>query len=173
MAGADYMAASPQNRARLQISILGHWLPLSEEVMVFRALWQHTGTVVNHQALFCHIDWSTGHTPAERSLLSSLLDAISPEAELVGCPGASFNLVQLLDNSPRSRHGFQWPTTFDEIAIKKLMHKESQSVFGRIHFFSVFQYLVNSLVGSGQMEWTLSTPNLSKLVFLFFQSTYI
>ena len=59
MSGADHMASSPQNRARIQFSILGHYLPLSGDISVLRTLWQHTGTVVNHQALFADIDWST------------------------------------------------------------------------------------------------------------------
>ena len=49
MSGADHMASSPQNRARIQISILGHYLPLSGDISVLRTLWQHTGTVVYHQ----------------------------------------------------------------------------------------------------------------------------
>ena len=59
MAGADHIAASRQNRNRLQISILGHYLPLSGDNAVLRKLWQYIGTIVNHQALFCDIDWST------------------------------------------------------------------------------------------------------------------
>ena len=59
MSGSDYMVSSPHNRARLQISILGHYLPLSGDIKVLRTLWQHTGTVVNHQSLFADIDWST------------------------------------------------------------------------------------------------------------------
>ena len=56
MSGSDYMVSSPHNRAALQISILGHYLPLSCDIMVLRTLWQHTGTVVNHQSLFADID---------------------------------------------------------------------------------------------------------------------
>ena len=59
MSGSDYMVSSPHNRARLQISILGHYLPLSGDIKVLRTLWQHTGTVVNHQSLFADIAWST------------------------------------------------------------------------------------------------------------------
>ena len=59
MSGVDHMASSPQNRACIQIQILGHYLPLSGDISVLRTIWQHTGTVVNHQALFADIDWST------------------------------------------------------------------------------------------------------------------
>ena len=59
MAGADYMAPSPQNRAKIQISVLGRFLPLSGDIQVLRSLWQQVGAAVNHQAIFSDIDWST------------------------------------------------------------------------------------------------------------------
>ena len=68
MAGRDYMTSSPQNRARIQISVLGHFLPLSGDIQVLRALWQQIGTAVNHQAIFSDIDWGTA-----RLSVSSLL----------------------------------------------------------------------------------------------------
>ena len=104
-----------------------------------------------------------GQTPAELQLVASLLAAISTEADLVCSSGASYNLVQMLDLAAFSRHGVQRPTLFDDIAIKKLMHKDSYSVFGRIDFFSVLQYLVICLSSSLQMEWTLFTPELAKV----------
>ena len=103
-----------------------------------------------------------GQTSAEVNHVTTLLAAISTEADLVCCSGATHGLVQLLDRSPLTRHGVQRPTIFDEIAIKKLMHKDSYSVFGRIDFFSVLQYLVVCLSGSLEMEWTLFTPELTK-----------
>ena len=45
------------------------------------------------------------------------------------------------------------------------MHKDSYSVFGRIDFFSVLQCLVICLSGTLQMEWTLFTPELTKVRF--------
>ena len=104
-----------------------------------------------------------GQTSAELQLVATLLAAISTEADLVCCFGATHNLVQLLDRAPFSRHGVQRPTLFNEITIKKLMHKDSYSVFGRIDFFSVLQYLVICLSGTLQMEWTLFTPELTKV----------
>ena len=68
MAGRDYMTSSPQNRARIHISVLGHFLPLSGDIQVLRALWQQIGTAVNHQAIFNDIDWGTA-----RLSVSSLL----------------------------------------------------------------------------------------------------
>ena len=59
MAGSNYMSSSPQNLAKIQISILGHFLPLSGDIHVLRTLCQQIGVVVNHQALFSDVDWST------------------------------------------------------------------------------------------------------------------
>ena len=106
---------------------------------------------------------TTGQTSAEIRLVATLLAGISCEAELVCCSGATHGLVQLLDRMSFSRHGVQRPTLFDEIAIKKLMHKDNYSVFGSIDFFSVLQYLVVCLSGTLQMEWTLFTPELTKV----------
>ena len=113
---------------------------------------------------------TTGQTSAEIRLVATLLAGISCEAELVCCSGATHGLVQLLDRTTFRRHGVQRPTLFDEIAIKKLMHKDSYSVFGRIDFFSVMQYLVICLSGTLQMEWTLFTPELTKVRFLYQRS---
>ena len=101
-----------------------------------------------------------GLTAAELRLLSTFLAAISTEADLVCCSGGSFHIVQLLDISLLSKHGVQRPASFDEFAIKKLMHKDSNSVFG---LFSILQHLVIVLGGSVQMEWTLFTPDLDKV----------
>ena len=59
MAGSNYMSSSPQNLAKIQINILGHFLPLSGDIHVLRTLWQQIGVVVNYQALFSDVDWST------------------------------------------------------------------------------------------------------------------
>ena len=44
MAGSNYTSLSPQNRAWLQVSILGHFLTLSGDIQVLRALWQQSST---------------------------------------------------------------------------------------------------------------------------------
>ena len=72
-AGNDYMASSPQNRARMQVSILGHFLLLSGDIQVLRVLWQQIGTVANHQAIFSDIDWSTTRLSVSSSLTSNRL----------------------------------------------------------------------------------------------------
>ena len=57
MAGAQQMASSSDNRARVQISILGHYLPTFGDIRAFRRLWKGIGVVVNHQALFTDFNW--------------------------------------------------------------------------------------------------------------------
>ena len=59
MAGSSYMSSSPQNLAKTQISILAYFLALSGDIQVLRTMWQQIGVVVNHQALFSDVDWST------------------------------------------------------------------------------------------------------------------
>ena len=57
MAGAQHMASSSDNRARVQISILGHYLPTFGDIRALRGLWKDIGVVVNHQALFADFNW--------------------------------------------------------------------------------------------------------------------
>ena len=95
---------------------------------------------------------TSGQASAELRLVSSLMAAISSEADLVCCLGATYGLAHMLDNSTVTKHGVQRPTLFDDIAIKKLMHKDSYSVFGRIDFFSILQYLVISLRSSTGLD---------------------
>ena len=57
MAGAQHMTSSPDNRARVTISILGHYLPTFGDIRALRGLWKDIGVVVNHQALFKDFNW--------------------------------------------------------------------------------------------------------------------
>ena len=63
------MTSSPQNRVKIQISILGNILPLSGDIQVLRTLWRQIGTVINHQSLFSDIDWSTARLSVSGCLL--------------------------------------------------------------------------------------------------------
>ena len=58
MRGTDYMTSSSENRARVQVSILGHYLRTHGDISALRNLWSDVGVVVNHQALFTDFDWS-------------------------------------------------------------------------------------------------------------------
>ena len=47
------------------------------------------------------------------------------------------------------------------------MHKKGYSVFGKIDFFSVLQFIVVSLGNSLDLDWVLLSPELSKVGILF------
>ena len=104
-----------------------------------------------------------GQTSAELSLVSSVMAAFSTRPNLVCCSGSTLETIRQIDNSPYSKHGLQRPLRFDDFSIAKLMHKKSYSVFGRIDFHSVLQYLIVFLSGCLDCDWTLMTPVLAKV----------
>ena len=57
MAGAQHMTSSSSNRARVQISVLAHYIPTFGDIRALRVLWKDIGVVVNHQALFADFNW--------------------------------------------------------------------------------------------------------------------
>ena len=104
-----------------------------------------------------------GKTTAELGLISHIVGAISTRPDVVACLGCSPDTVNLLDNCKFLHHGVQSPFRFDCLSVKDLMNKKSYSVFGRVDFFSVLQYLIVSLGGCVSQEWTLTTPELTKV----------
>ena len=104
-----------------------------------------------------------GQSQAEVCLISYIMGAISTKPRLVNCTGSSARTVQLIDQSPYSPYGIQSTPRFEELNLPALMHKKSQSVFGRIDFFSVLRYLVISLGGSTELDWVLLSPALTKV----------
>ena len=58
LSGMDYMASSSDNRARVQLSVLGRFLPTYGNIEVLKRFWSDVGVIVNHQALFTDFDWS-------------------------------------------------------------------------------------------------------------------
>ena len=68
MAGANHMSSSFENRARIQISVLGRFLPRYGDIDVLRSFWSDIGVVVNHQSLFTDFNWTK-----ERLTVSPLL----------------------------------------------------------------------------------------------------
>ena len=68
MAGADHMSSSSENRARVQISVLGRFLPSYGDIDNLRNFWRDIGVVVNHQSLFTDFNWTK-----ERLTVSPLL----------------------------------------------------------------------------------------------------
>ena len=105
-----------------------------------------------------------GQAQAEVCLISYIMGVFSTKPRLVCCTGSSARTVQLLDQSPYTPHGLQSTPRFEELELSALMHKKSQSVFGRIDFFSVLRYLVTSLGGNAELDWVLLAPELSKVI---------
>ena len=58
MSGADHMSSSSENRARIQISVLGRFLPHYGDIDLLRNFWRDIGVVVNHQSLFTDFNWT-------------------------------------------------------------------------------------------------------------------
>ena len=58
MAGEDHMSSSSENRARIQISVLGRFIPTYGDIDVLRGFWRDIGVVVNHQSLFTDFSWT-------------------------------------------------------------------------------------------------------------------
>ena len=73
MAGNDHMTSSSENRVRVQISILGHFLPSFGDIGSLRSLWRDIGIVVNHQALFSDFNWGKEHLSVRLGFLSMIL----------------------------------------------------------------------------------------------------
>ena len=58
MAGEDHMSSSSENRARIQISVLGRFIPSYGDIDILRGFWRDIGVVVNHQSLFTDFNWT-------------------------------------------------------------------------------------------------------------------
>ena len=112
----------------------------------------------------CRSGIANKNLEGELGSFSRLLSAISTEADVVAYSGCSQIFGETLDKSPFFKHGVQYPFRFDEFNLEKMMHKKSYSVFGRIDFFSVLRQLLVSLGGCLEEQWTISAPELSKVV---------
>ena len=58
MAGADHMSSSSENRDRIQISVLGRFLPAYVDIDILRSFWRDFGVVVHHQSLLTDFNWT-------------------------------------------------------------------------------------------------------------------
>ena len=70
MAGADHMSSSSENRARIQISVLGRVLPKYGDIDVLRSFWRDVGVVVNHQSVFTDFNWTKERLTVSPALIS-------------------------------------------------------------------------------------------------------
>ena len=102
-------------------------------------------------------------TEADICLISYIMGAFSTSPRLISCTGCSMRTIELLDVSPYSTFSVQSPPRFEELSLPQLMHRKSQSVFGRVDFFSTLRYLVTSLGGCLELGWALLSPQLSRV----------
>ena len=69
MAGADHMSSSSENRARVQISMLGRFLLSYRDIDFLRIFGRNIGVVVNHQSLFTEFNWTKERLTVSPSLI--------------------------------------------------------------------------------------------------------
>ena len=98
--------------------------------------------------------------------VSRVVSSISSRPNLVCCSGCPADIFQTLDLGRLFDRGVQQPFRLDDVDLPKLMHKQQQSIFGRIDFFSVLEHLVISLGGCLHLQWTFDTPELVKVCIL-------
>ena len=73
------MSSRTENRARIQISILGRFLPRYGDIELLRHFWRDVLVIVNHQSLFADFNWTK-----ERLTVSMHLDYLHiPSVDLL------------------------------------------------------------------------------------------
>ena len=77
MAGVDHMSSSSENRARIQISVLGRFLPTYGEIDILSSLWRDIGVVVNNQSLFTDFNWNKERLTVSSDFILVLLSMSS------------------------------------------------------------------------------------------------
>ena len=108
-------------------------------------------------------------TPSGKSsvlLSSQVLTAVSLEPAIICCAGESADFIKALDKAPSQKAGIQYPFNFLALQIKKLMHKPSSSVIGKIDMFSMVRTLLVRLSGLLEDKWRQRTQyfrNVRKL----------
>ena len=104
-----------------------------------------------------------GLTQADVRLVSNVMGVFSTKPHLVSCTGTTHRTIVLLDQCPYAAYGIQSPPRFEELSQKTIMHKKGYSVFGKIDFFSVVQFVIVCLGGCLDQDWMLVSPELSKV----------
>ena len=57
MAGQRDVTTTPDNKVRIQICVLGSFLPVFGDISIFRGLWSNLGSVMGHEASFLGFNW--------------------------------------------------------------------------------------------------------------------
>ena len=83
LAGEDHMSSSSENRARIQISVLGCFIPTYGDIDVLRGFWRDIGVVVNHQPLFTDFNWTKVRLTVSSDFILVLFGMSFPITQLI------------------------------------------------------------------------------------------
>ena len=118
-----------------------------------------------YQVVVCRSGLPSTDLTGELGSLSRLFSAVSIKADIVACSGCSSDLVRTIDEMSCFTRPVQSCFRFDHLALPRMMHKSSYSVFGQIDLFSVLRGLMVSLGGSLAKDWMQRSPNLPQVSY--------
>ena len=127
----------------------------------FIRFWKDTVLV---KAFICRFGVQSPPLVGEMCVASRVISAVSTKPQIVGCSGVPTDFVRVLDAYEGLKRTVQSPFRFDAISLPALMHRQGFGLFGQLDFFAVLQGLIVSLGGCVHLRWTLSTPELSKVI---------
>ena len=104
---------------------------------------------------------------SEISLISQVVAAISLTPDIVCVSGCPLEVLMILDDCTFTGKGLHYPFRFENLSFTKLMHKRTASVFGRIDFCSVLQFLLVRLEPTLGLPWMVCTSELCKVIYHF------
>ena len=108
---------------------------------------------------------------SEITLISQVVAAISLTPDIVCVSGCPLEVLMLLDECFFTGKGLHYPFRFENFSFTKLMHTRTASVFGRIDFCSVLQFLLVRLEPLLSLPWMVCTTELCKVIYHFQTST--
>jgi len=100
---------------------------------------------------------------SEISLISQVVAALSPTPDIVCVSGCQLEVLMILDDCSFTGKGLHCPFRFENLSFTKLMHKRTASVFGRIDFCSVLQFLLVRLEPTLSLPWMACTTDLLRV----------
>ena len=104
----------------------------------------------------------TGHLGS----VARLLSAFSTQNNIVSCSGCPNSILKALDKSTLFEKFIQYPFRFDDQNLQSMIRRSDCTVFGRIDFYSVLQYLVVYLGGSQHLSWMSETTHLIQVTLV-------
>ena len=75
------------------------------------------------------------------SMVSQLLSVVSTVPTIVYCVGADSDFIKALERDPTKKAAVQYLFSLNLVPVKKLVHKPSFSVMGKIDMFSMLRTL--------------------------------